>query len=177
MKILRRAGGAVEHIWASYPFIGIMVLFIAIGFGVYQGSKAKVYAKQSVGISKQNGVTIEQLRKTQQDALAEKDRRIAEKDSQIATSTVVIGQLYDDALALQQQVIMLHGIPKSIPIVLPSNSTPQNRTFVTPSVPPSSFPIPLPTSIAPTKECKLGIQAAPLNIVQLQVCIPPSKGP
>ena len=173
MKILRRAGGAVEHIWASYPFIGIMVLFIAIGFGVYQGSKAKVYAKQSVAISKQNGITIEQLRKTQQDALAEKDRRIAEKDLNIQNLTTVVGQIYNAALALQQQVITLGGKPKVIPVTIPT------KTSLTPSSNPAASSVQTTVTTTTTvmpPECKLGLSAAPLNIIGVNLCIPPPKG-
>jgi len=173
MKIFRRAGSAVEHIWASYPFIGIMVLFIGIGFGVFEGSKARQVAEKSVRIAQQNRDTLIELKKTQQDALAEKDRRIAEKDLNIQSLTTVVGQVYNAAIALQQQVIMLGGKPKVIPVTIPSKTS---------LVPPSksagsSVQTTTVTTTVMPPECKLGLSAAPLNIVQLQVCIPPSKGP
>lgn len=173
MNTLRRAGSAVEHIWRSYPFIGIIVLFIAIGFGVFEGSRARQFAEKSVTIAHQNQTTLGELKKAQQDAIAEKDRRIAEKDTQLTNATFVIGQLYDDAIALQQQVIMLHGNPKSIPVQLPQLKG--NSTTTPPSVIPQpkiTQPIPSVPTIT-NSYCKFGIEAAPLNIIDVHVCIPP----
>ena len=173
MKILRRAGSAVEHIWASYPFIGIMVLFIGIGFGVFEGSKARQVAEKSVVIAQQNQDTLKELKKTQQDALAEKDRRIAEKDLNIQNLTTVVGQVYNAALALQQQVITLGGKPKTIPVTLPT------KTSLTPSSKPAGSSVQTTVTTTTTvtpPECKLGLSAAPLNIAQVNLCIPPPKG-
>ena len=173
MNILRRAGGAVEHIWRSYPFIGIIVLFIGLGFGVFEGSKARQFAEKSVAIAHRNEDTLAELKKTQQDAIAEKDRRIAEKDTQITNATIVIGQLYDDAIALQQQVIMLHGNPKPIPVQIPQLKT-------SGIAPPKAVPAPSKVITVPTipvtttvNYCKLGIEVAPLNLAEVHVCIPP----
>lgn len=172
MNTLRRAGSAVEHIWRSYPFIGIIVLFIAIGFGVFEGSRARQFAEKSVTIAHQNQTTLGELKKAQQDAIAEKDRRIAEKDTQLTNATIVIGQLYDDAIALQQQVIMLHGNPKPIPVQLPQLK-PNTASASSRIIPQPNIAQPIPTPTTANYYCKFGIEAAPLNIVDLHVCIPP----
>ena len=175
MNIFRKAGSAVEHIWASYPFIGIIVLFLAIGLGVFEAAKARQVAGIAASSSQQSNTILQELKRTQQDAIAakngtidEQNKRLIEKDSQIATLTVVDTNLYNDALALQQQVIMLGGKPKPIPINL--SRTPSS---IQPSSPTSSSVSNTVTTTITNTQCKLGLQVAPLNIAQVQICIPP----
>lgn len=174
--IFKRAAKAIEHVWASWPFIGIMALFIAISFGVFEGYKARQSSERSVAIAKENRTTLEDLKNTQQAVINEKDRRIAEKDTQLANATIVVGQVYDAALALQQQVIMLGGKPKTIPVTIPQIQPSKTRPNTIPN--PTKTVTNSSTVTTTVNDCKLGIDAAPLNIVQLHVCIPPSyKGP
>lgn len=173
MNIFRKAGDAVEHIWASYPFIGIIVLFLAIGLGVFEAAKARQVAGIAASSSQQSNTILQELKRTQQDAIAakngtidEQNKRLIEKDSQITTLTVVDTNLYNDALALQQQVIMLGGKPKPIPVNLSGTPSPPIQS----SSPTSSSAS---NTITTNTQCKLGLQVAPLNVAQIQICIPP----
>jgi len=173
--IFKRATKAIEHVWATFPFIGIMALFIAISFGVFEGYKARQSSENSVALAKQNRTTLEELKNTQQAVINEKDRRIAEKDAQFITAVTIAGQVYNAALALQQQVTMLGGKPKLIPVTIPKiqpNTAPSKMTPTPSKMTPNSS-----TVTTTVNDCKLGVEVAPLNIVQLHVCIPPSKGP
>lgn len=113
---------------------------------------------------------------TKDDVIASKDAQIRDlqqqvtnKDTAIVGQTAIIGQLYNGAVALQQQVIALGGQPKTLPITIPSKPTALT--------PPPSSPAPgaLPPQARPGAStagvgCQ-GISVAPLNIVK--ICVPP----
>lgn len=134
----RHVSGAIERIWATYPAIGIIVLFAALGYGIYQGSQAKTYAREArqnaadaKTASTENGRLLTEKLADKDSIIAAKDAQLAEKDGEIkqrdtaiAGQVNIIGQLYNDAVALQQQVLALHGKPLAIPVTLPSPSPP-----------------------------------------------------
>jgi hypothetical protein len=167
----QRIAREIEKTWAAYPLIGIIALFAVLGYSVYQGYKAKDYAKTAASISSDNSDLIKKNLKSKDDLIAEKDHQISQKDSDIQTQTNVIGQLYNDALALQQQVIVLGGKPKPIPVTLPSKTSVAPAKTSASSVQTSSTTIV--TTTATPSECKLGLSAAPLNIIGVNLCIPP----
>lgn len=129
----RRVTKAVGHLWASFPLIGIIVLFAALGLVVYQAHSARQYAATAAKFGIDNKALIEQIKnqdaatiRAKDDVIAEKDRQLREKDAALTGQTSIIGQIYNAATALQQQVIMLGGKPKTIPVTLPGRPTTLN---------------------------------------------------
>ncbi len=174
--MLRKIAHAIEKIWATYPFIGIVLLFAAIGFTIFIGLKSRE-AAHAGSLSSQHTYDLVQGELKSKDAIiAEKDGEInqrdiliAQKDNAINTQTSIIGQIYNAAIALQQQITLLHGQPKSIPITIP-NSNISSPTAISSTPNTSKLPTPMPSS-----SCNLGLNVAPVNAVQLQICIPPKR--
>jgi hypothetical protein len=125
-----RVAGAARHLWASVPLIGFVALFAGIGYGVFQSYHARQLAATAAQFGKDNKALIEQVKtqdaatiKAKDDVIAEKDRQLTEKDAALTGQTSIIGQIYNAATALQQQVIALGGKPKTIPVTLPGRGT------------------------------------------------------
>lgn len=148
MNIFQRIARGAEHTWAAYPLFGIMAIFAAIGLSVFYSYQAHYYARQA------QSAVIGQI--AAKDAvIAEKDTQLKDKDSQIqqrdlavAGQVSVIGQLYNDAVALQQQVISLGGKPKTIPVTLPSAPA-RSPAGAAHSGPPPSQPVAVMASPVP----------------------------
>jgi hypothetical protein len=142
----RRVTGVVRHLWISFPLVGVVVLFAVLGYMLYQGHSARVYAATAAKFGSDNKKLIEQVQKqdaatikAKDDAIADKDRQLAAKDTALEGQTSIIGQIYNAAIALQQQVTALGGKPKTIPVTLPGRSTTlipsPGRTVLTPTSP------------------------------------------
>ena len=106
----RRITGAVGHLWASVPLIGFVVLFAVLGYVVFQSYNARHLAAVAAQFGKDNKTLIEQVKnqdaatiKAKDDVIAEKDRQLHEKDTALEGQTSIIGQIYNAAIALQQQ--------------------------------------------------------------------------
>lgn len=130
---MSRATGLVQRIWREFPAIGIILLFVAIAYGAYQGYKAREVAATAADLGRQNKILIQTTVAAKDAQIRDKDAQLAQRDNAIAGQVQIIGQLYNDALALQEQVTALGGKPKPIPVTLPTPGRP-----VVPS--PSPFP-------------------------------------
>ncbi len=143
MSILQRVARGAERTWAAYPLIGIVLLFAAIGLGVFYGYQARILAGRASTYARQAHEAVvgqvaakDAVIAAKEAQIAEKDREIQQRDTAIAGQVSVIGQIYNAAIALQQQVLALGGKPKTIPVMLPSRPTP------TPTSPRNPVPSP-----------------------------------
>lgn len=123
MSVFRRISTGIEKVWSTYPAIGIVALFVVLGYGVYQSTQAKDYALQA-------RTAVRGQLAAKDDTITEKDREItdlhnqlAAKDASLTGLTIVVGQIYNAAIALQGQVTALGGQPKTIPVTLPRPTT------------------------------------------------------
>lgn len=170
-----RVTGVVRHLWISFPLVGVVVLFAVLGYVLYQGHSARVYAQTAAKFGSDNKILIQQIQtqdaatiKAKDDVIAEKDRQLTEKDTALAGQTSIIGQIYNAATALQQQVIALGGKPKTIPVTLPGRGT----TLVPSpggSAPPPPSAVRLP--VAPTPSPSMS-PAISLVVPCLVICPP-----
>lgn len=172
-----RVAGAARHLWASVPLIGFVALFAGIGYGVFQSYHARQLAATAAQFGKDNKKLIEQIQtqdaatiKAKDDIIADKDRQITAKDASIASLTLVVGQVYTAAVALQQQVTALGGQPKTIPVTLPRTTTlsppPSSPAPAVPPRPPGA------STVAPTPSMSPAIN---LQVPCLPIC-PPKRG-
>lgn len=122
----RRATGAARHLWASFPLIGVLALFAGIGYGIFQSYHARQLAATAAKFGSDNKALIQQIQtqdaatiKTKDDRITDLQNQLAQKDTALTGQTSIIGQIYNAAVALQQQVIALGGKPKTIPVTLP----------------------------------------------------------
>lgn len=174
-----RVAGAAKHLWTAFPLVGVLVLFAAIGYGVFQSYHARQLAATAAKFGSDNKALIQQIQtqdaatiKAKDDVIAEKDRQLAEKDAALTGQTSIIGQIYNAATALQQQVIALGGKPKTIPVTLPGRTTtlnpPPGAALSPQTKAPASSPPPVVPSAGPPP-------AVSLQVPCLVVC-PPKRG-
>jgi hypothetical protein len=170
-----RVAGAARHLWASVPLIGFVALFAGIGYGVFQSYHARQLAAVAAQFGKDNKALIEQVKtqdaatiKTKDDVIAEKDRQLREKDTALTGQTSIIGQIYNAAIALQQQVTALGGKPKTIPVTLPGQHTTLIPSPGGTTVPPPPRPVRLPVAPSPSPSPAINLQ------IQCPVICPPT---
>lgn len=175
----RRVTGAARHLWASFPLIGVLALFAALGYGIFQSYHARQLAAVAAQFGSDNKALIQQIQTQDQATIKAKDDRITDLQNQLAAKDValegqtsIIGQIYNAAIALQQQVTALGGKPKSIPVTLPGKPTTLNPppSSLVPVTPPR--PVPGTSTVAPSPGPSPAIN---LQVPCLVVC-PPKRG-
>ncbi len=147
MSVFGRTSKAVEEVLIAWPLIGVLAVFAAIGMSVY-------LAYQTRQAAKANGMAIRGQIVAKDATIASKDaqildlqKQLAAKDVAITGETAIIGQLYNGAVALQQQVTALGGQAKTIPITLPRGPTALTPGTVSPV--PSGSPTARPPTASP----------------------------
>lgn len=176
----RRVTRAARHLWASFPLIGVIALFAALGYGIFQSYHARQLAAVAAQFGKDNKALIEKIQtqdaatiKAKDDIIADKDRQLAAKDAALEGQTSIIGQIYNAAIALQQQVTALGGKPKTIPVTLPGGRpTTLNPPPGAASSPQAKAPASSPPQVVPAPSASPAVN---LQIPCLPIC-PPKRG-
>lgn len=173
---LVRASTAIRKVLVAWPLIGVLAVFGAVGLSVYLAYEARQQ-------SKANGAAINGQLAAKDAVVAAKDaqildlqRQLTAKDIAIVGQTSIIGQLYNGAVALQQQVTALGGQPKTLPIKLPTAST-AIAPGVSSGASPGGAAVPTPTPVRPPVAPASPSPSPAINLqVPCPVVCPPKRG-
>lgn len=81
-------------------------------------------ANNALDQSKQNQALLKGQVADKDKIIGEKDAELAAKDQALGTQTTIIGQIYNAAIKLQEQVQALKGQPVLIPVTIPGPAKP-----------------------------------------------------
>jgi hypothetical protein len=175
---LVRTSTAVKKVLVAWPLIGVLAVFGAVGLSVYLAYQARQASKANGQAITGQLASKDALIKSKDDQITDLQRQLAAKDVAIVAQTSIIGQLYNGAVALQQQVTSLGGQPKTLPIKIPSAPTalvPGVSSTVPPgaaSSPQAKAPASSPPPVAPAPSVSPAVN---LQIPCLPIC-PPKRG-
>lgn len=171
-----RASTAVRKVLVAWPLIGVLAVFGAVGLSVYLAYQARQASKANGQAITGQLASKDAVIKSKDDQLLDLQKQLAAKDVAIVAQTSIIGQLYNGAVALQQQVTSLGGQPKTLPIKIPMPtalapgvSSPVPPSSPAPAVPPRP---PGASTVAPTPSMSPAIN---LQVPCLPIC-PPKRG-